>query len=316
MPRALITGGSGFVGQWLSRELLRRDVTVFAGSVTGKPAPGVLSADEIEAVRWLSLDVLSDAEIAAALDASDPDWIVHLAGIAYPPDARASPIRAMETNAVGVLRLLSAVATSPRPARRILVVGSAEQYGAHPAADHPLDETAVQRPISIYGASKGCQELIALQFFRGAKTPVICTRSFNHSGVGQPPNYLIPALVSRALDVRRAGGALRIGNGTPTRDFLHVADVVRAYILLLERGAPGEVYNVSSGRGVTITDLARLVLKRAGATADISNDPALMRPVDTPILVGDNAKLRSATGWSPEHTTDDIIDDLLHATTR
>jgi GDP-4-dehydro-6-deoxy-D-mannose reductase len=315
MPRALITGGSGFVGQWLCRELLRRDVAVFAGSVTGKPEPGILSRDEIAAVRWLHLDVGSDADVAAALVASEPDWIVHLAGIAFPPEATASPVRAMETNALGLLRLLAAVASKP-VTPRVLVVGSAEQYGAHPQSEQPLAETVVQLPVGAYGTSKACQELIALQFARAGHAAIICTRSFNHSGVGQSPNYLLPALVARALDVRRSGGTLRIGNGTPIRDFLHVADVVRAYILLLERGVPGEAYNVSSGRGVTITDLARLVLKRTGATADISNDPALMRPVDTPILVGDNSKLRAATGWTPERTTDDIIDDLLHAPTR
>ena len=316
MTRALITGGSGFVGQWLCRELVRRDVEVFAGTVTGTPDPTVLSRDEVAEVTWLHLDILSDDDVAAALDTSGAEWIVHLAGMAYPPDAAASPVRAMETNAFGVQRLLGTLATRGRTRPRVLVVGSAEQYGAHAPDEQPLAETAAQSPLNVYGTSKACQELIALQFHRANGAHVVCTRSFNHSGVGQSSNYLLPALVTRARALPRSGGALRIGNGTPVRDFLHVTDVVRAYILLLERGTPGEVYNVSSGHGVTISDLARLVLNRAGISADITSDSTLVRPVDTPILTGDNSKLRSATGWSPERTTNDIIDDLLHATTR
>jgi GDP-4-dehydro-6-deoxy-D-mannose reductase len=317
MPRVLITGGSGFVGQWLSRALLERGWSVFGGTVTGSPAVGVLSREQIGAIRWLELDMLSEADIDAALAASDPEWIVHLAGIASPPEANASPVRAFDTNALGALRLLTAlIRSNGAKGRRILVVGSAEQYGPHPDTEQPLVETAALLPLTTYAASKAAQEAIALQCFRGAGAPVICTRSFNHSGAGHGPSYLIPALVARARALAKSNGAMRIGNGTPVRDYLHVVDVVRAYILLLERGQPGEVYNIASGRGIMIRHLAALVLKRAGVTADIASDPALMRPVDTPILVGNNAKLRQATGWTPERSIDDIIDDLLHAASR
>src|SRR4029077_15832660 len=139
----------GFVGQWLTRELVRRDVTVFGGTVTGTPAPGILSAAEIGAVHWLTLDVLSESDIAAALQASDPDWIIHLAGVAFPPEASAAPVRALEINALGMLRLLAGLGAG-RPERRVLVVGSAEQYGAHPSSDNPLRETAALLPISAY----------------------------------------------------------------------------------------------------------------------------------------------------------------------
>jgi GDP-4-dehydro-6-deoxy-D-mannose reductase len=319
MPRVLITGGSGFVGQWLSRALLERGWSVFGGTVTGTPEAGVLTREQLAAVQWLELDMLSERDIDAALATSDPEWVVHLAGIASPPEANASPVRAFDTNALGALRLLGALGRENGDGssrRRILVIGSAEQYGPHPAEEQPLSESASLLPLTTYGASKAAQETIALQFFRGSGAPVICTRSFNHSGAGHGPTYLLPALVGRARSLPRTGGVLRIGNGSPVRDYLHVSDVVRAYLLLLERGKPGEVYNISSGNGIMITDLAKRVLKRAGVTADISNDPALTRPVETPILVGNNSKLRAATGWTPERTIDDIIDDLLHAAPR
>ena len=119
----------------------------------------------------------------------------------------------------------------------------------------------------------------------------------------------------RVRELPRTGGTLRIGNGDVIRDYSHVADVVEAYLLLLERGTPGEVYNVCSGRGLRVREIAERVLKRSGVSAEISSDSALLRPIDVPILVGDNARLRAATGWKPTRTIDDIIDDLIHAAT-
>jgi GDP-4-dehydro-6-deoxy-D-mannose reductase len=316
-PRVLVTGCSGFVGQWLSRSLLARGAKVFGGTIEGAPAGAVLTEDEKRAICWLQLDVLSDEDVARAIERSAPDWVVHLAGIAYPPEANASPVRALEVNALGAARLLwTLAARAADSAARVLVVGSAEQYGPHPASEYPLTEKVSAEPLTAYAASKAAQELVALQIFRRHGLPVICTRSFNHSGPGHGANYLLPSLVRRALELPDSGGSLRIGNSTSQRDFLHVQDVVDAYVLLLERGEPGEVYNVASGRAMTIREIARRVLDRARKSADISIDPALLRPTDMPMLVGDSTKLRQATGWQPRHSIDDIIDDLIHAATR
>lgn len=313
--RVLITGGSGFVGQWLSRALLTRDWSVTAGSIDGAPRNGVLSDKDIRAIAWEPLDVTSDVQIGKVLDSSKPDFIVHLAAIAFTPDANASPAKAFDVNALGVLRLLSAVHRSGRRPR-VLVVGSAEQYGPHAVSEYPLRESTALQPLTAYAASKAAQELIALQICRGSGVPVICTRSFNHSGVGHGNQYLLPRLVRTARDLPKSGGVLSIGNETAIRDFLHVTDVVDAYVLLLERGEPGEVYNVSSGQGRTVREIAERVLNRLGVSAEISSDPSLLRPNDMAILVGDNRKLKHATGWAPRRSIDDIIDDLNHAATR
>jgi GDP-4-dehydro-6-deoxy-D-mannose reductase len=203
-----------------------------------------------------------------------------------------------------------------------VVVGSAEQYGRHDPGEMPLREEAAQRPLNVYAASKAAQEVVALEAFRSDGVRVIATRSFNHSGAGQTPRFLMPALVGRALALRgegtRATGgrpALVIGNRDAVRDFLHVSDVARAYILLAAHGVAGEVYNVSSGAGCRVADLAARVLDAARVDADVTTDPAITRAVEVPVLVGDNAKLRLATGWAPVKTLDDIIDDLIHAPT-
>lgn len=311
--RVLITGGSGFVGQWFARLMLGRGWSVFGGTIDGPPEPELLSSDEVRAIRWQTLDLTSETDITRAVEKAAPDWVVHLAGIASPPEANASPLRTFDVNALGAMRLLYHLTGSRSRGARVLVIGSAEQYGAQGS---PLAETAPLNPLSAYAASKASQEVIALQIHRQTGLPVICTRSFNHSGVGHGNNYLLPALVRRVLELRETGGVLQIGNGSPIRDYLHVADVVHAYALLLERGTPGEVYNVCSGVGVSVRELAERVLARAGVTADIVTDPALIRPIDVPVLVGDNRKLREATGWTPERTIDAIIDDLIHAAPR
>lgn len=317
--RALVTGGNGFVAQWAARAMLERGWSVMAAGIGDAPATPVLTAEERAAVQWRSMDVTRQDALAAAMDETAPDVVLHLAAVSHVPDALRNPGRAYEVNTVGTVRLLAEVrrhrlAGTADPV--VLVVGSAEQYGRHELNEMPLHEDAEQKPLTLYAASKVAQEVAALQAFRSEGVRVVCTRSFNHSGVGHDARFLLPSLVARALRLTGAGDTLAIGNGDTVRDFLHVRDVVDAYLALLERGAPGEAYNVCSGEGVSVRALAQAVLRRVGATAEVTTDPSFARPVDVPVLVGANAKLRRATGWTPRHTRDDIIDDLIHAATR
>lgn len=317
--RALVTGGNGFVAQWAIRAMLERGWTVVAAGIGPRPASSVLTNDEEKAAVWRTMDVTQQEHVAQALDAACPDVVLHLAAVSHVPDALRNPGGAYEVNTVGTVRLLAEVRRLRRSGAAdpvVLVVGSAEQYGRHALSEMPLPEDAEQRPLTLYAASKVAQEVAALQAFRSEGVRVICTRSFNHSGVGHDARFLLPSLVARALALVGREGTLAIGNGDTVRDFLHVRDVVDAYLALLERGAAGEAYNVCSGDGVSVRALAQAVLRRVGATAEVTMDPALARPVDVPVLVGANAKLRRATGWAPRYSRDDIIDDLIHAATR
>ena len=317
--RALVTGGHGFVAQWAIRAMLDRGWSVTAAGLGVATEGGPLDPARRAAVAWEDLDVTKQQQVGAVLERAAPDTILHLAAISHVPDAMRNPGRAYEVNTVGTVRLLAEVARLRRGGASdpsVLVVGSSEQYGRHDASDLPLDETAEQRPLTLYAASKAAQEIAALQAHRSEGLRVMCTRSFNHSGAGQPDSFLLPSLIVRARALRAAGGQMRIGNGDVVRDFLHVADVVDAYLGLLELGVAGEVYNVCSGEGITVRALAESVLQRVGVSAEISTDPALFRPVDVPAQIGSNAKLRRVTGWTPRHTRDDIIDDLIHAATR
>ncbi|MDQ3698031.1 MAG: GDP-mannose 4,6-dehydratase [Gemmatimonadota bacterium] len=315
--RALVTGATGFVGPWLCRELLARGWEV-TGTVHGDPAAEPLAAIAPPAgIDWVQADLRRQADVRAAVEASAPDAIFHLAGVAYVPAASADPGAALEVNVIAAARLLAEVRTRRQAGTLdpvVLIVGSGLQYGRHEVTAMPLREDAAQRPQDLYAASKAAQEIVALEAFHADGVRVIATRSFNHAGPGQEPRYLIPRLVREALALRRSGGtALTLGNITPVRDFLHVADVARAYVALVERGAPGEAYNVASGAGVDVRTVADRVLVHLGIDARLHIDPALQRSADVPVLVGDPAKLRGVTGWAPQHSLDSIIEDLIRA---
>lgn len=316
--RALVTGAHGFVAQWAVKAMLERGWTVTAAAHGAAAATAVLSDEERAAVTWRTADVTHQGEVGAALDVARADVVLHLAAVSHVPDAARDPGYAYEVNAVGTVRLLAEVRRHREEGISdpvVLVVGSAEQYGRHEINAMPLHEDAVQRPLTLYAASKVAQEVAALQAYRMSGVRVVCTRSFSHSGVGHGAHFLLPSLVTRAAALPPAGGRLQIGNGDTVRDFLHVRDVVDAYLALVTRGAAGEVYNVCSGEGTSVRALAQRVLHRLGRSAEISTDSALARPVDVPVQVGSNRKLRRATGWAPTRTRDDIIDDLIHAAT-
>jgi GDP-4-dehydro-6-deoxy-D-mannose reductase len=232
------------------------------------------------------------------------------------PSANADPAGTLEVNVIVASRLLAHVR-----ARRaagtldpvVVMVGSGEQYGRHETAEMPLGETTAQRPMGVYAASKAAQEVLALEAHRTGSVRVIAVRPFNHTGPGQSPNFVVPALVRRAVALRGTSKSLVMGNTETIRDFSHVEDVVRGYVALAERGTAGEAYNIASGVGTEMAALARRILALAGVDAKLQSDPALVRPADVPALVGSAAKLRAATGWAPRHSLDSILEELIRA---
>jgi GDP-4-dehydro-6-deoxy-D-mannose reductase len=317
--KALVTGAGGFVGQWLCRALLRRGWTVTGTTLGFAPEPGILDPAELMLMHWRAINLRPGTDrrtLGALLDRERPDAIFHLAAIAFVPAAGDDPIAALDTNVAAAVRLVEAMRDlrdGGGPDAKLLVIGSAEQYGRHDDG-RALRETDDCQPRTFYAATKCAQEHFALAGARYDGLKVIATRSFNHSGRGQADSFLLPALTRRAVAARATPGApVPIGNTDTVRDFLHVEDVVEAYIALVERGRAGEVYNVCSGEGVSVGTIAAEVLVRAGVTGGLQPDPSLQRPVDVPVLVGDNSKLRADTGWSPTRSRADIISDLLDA---
>jgi GDP-4-dehydro-6-deoxy-D-mannose reductase len=195
---------------------------------------------------------------------------------------------------------------------RVLAVSSADVYGIVHEEDLPIDEDAPLRPVTPYAASKVAADYLALQAWLGSGLPVLRARAFNHLGPGQMPRFVAPALADRIARNELDGGTVvPIGNLSARRDFTDVRDVVRAYRLLIERGESGEAYNVCSGRAVSVQQLAEALLTMARQPMELKPDPALERPVDVPVLLGDHTRLRTATGWEPEIPLDQTLADLL-----
>jgi GDP-4-dehydro-6-deoxy-D-mannose reductase len=313
--RVVITGGGGFVGQWLARALLARGDELWLAGLGKSPPqnPAILTPAEWDALTWLPTDIRSDHDVSKLFATARPDLVVHLAGISHVPEAEGAPINAYEVNVVGAVRLLWAAAASRKAVGAdplMLVIGSGTQYGDHPASEMPLPERAEQRPLSAYAATKAAQEVAVFHLARMTGLRVVCTRSFSHSGVGHDRVFLMPSLVARVRQLPPTGGVIEIGNDV-IRDYLHVDDAVSAYIALAEKGTPGEAYNVCSGVGVSVRELATTLLKKAGIDARVVSAPGLQRRADMPTLVGSPEKLIAHTGWHPTKNIGDIFDDLL-----
>lgn len=315
MSRVLVTGAGGFVGQWLLPALAEagHSLVALASEPVDTTPAGVPARPE---ATWHIGDLRDDGYVRDVVRSARPDIVMHLAAISHVPTATADPVQAWDVNVTATARLLLHLGAERAAGvidPRVLIVGSAEQYGRHDARAFPLREDAMQEPRTVYAATKVAQEALALQQWRATGLSIVVARSFNHSGAGQPPRFLVPSLVARAkaLADAPAGTPFPIGNRVPVRDFLHVSDVVSAYISLVRLGTPGEAYNVASGTGWSVQDILSRVLERAGTRAVPVEDPTLMRPVDVPTLVGDPQKLQDATGWRARRSFEDILDDLF-----
>ena len=289
--RAYVTGGSGFVGTWLRAFLAE-------------------AGDEVVATG-AEVDVTDAAALEAALVDARPEAVYQLAGLAHVGRSWEEPAEYFRVNAGGTLNVLEAARRCPGPPT-VLVVSSAEVYGSVRPDQLPVAESEPLRPVSPYAAGKAAAELVAVQAHLGYGLPVVRARPFNHTGPGQSPTFVVPAFARRIVAAQREGtGVLRVGNLSPARDILDVRDVVRAYRLLVQRGEPGDAYNVCSGTAVPVADLVGRMLALAGADLELVEDPELMRPVDVPVLEGDASRLREATGWRPEVPLDDTLRAVL-----
>ena len=286
--RVLVTGANGFVGRHLVARLRAagHDV-VAAGHIDhgGDVVP---------------FDLRDSRNVARVIAGARADAVAHLAAQAFVPTSIADPLGTFEVNVGGTLRVLEAVRAA-NGRTRVLVAGSADAYGPQPPRCYPLVETTAPVPANPYAASKIAAEAFALAAARSYGLDVVVTRAFNHIGPGQDERFVVPSFAMQLARIAAGGNPLmRVGNLDAQRDFLDVRDVVHAYMLVLEgRATAGEMYNVASGKAVSIKELLRQLVTIARVGVEIRDDPERMRPADVPLVLGDAAKFRTATGWEP-----------------
>ncbi len=307
--RILVTGADGFVGSWLVPRLCE-DGHEVVGAVrhpgaTDRPLPAQVSQVALE---------LLDADSVRNMIRQEWDAVVHLAAVASGADASRDPLGAWEINALGTARLAHELGERAQRGQDslLLYVSSAEVYGVGPA--RPRVETDPVAPCSPYAASKLAAEIAALEVHRRTGLRVVVARPFPHTGPGQDDRFVVPAFAMRLRIARDCGAsAIKVGRLDAVREYLHVADVVDAYARLLSSGEPGEVYNVATGQPVSVHDVFQSLNEILSYRAIPEVDAQLVRPIDVPYLVGDSAKLRRQTGWSPQIPFEQTLREVLSA---
>jgi GDP-4-dehydro-6-deoxy-D-mannose reductase len=310
--KVVVTGADGFVGRRLVPRLCGEGHTVVAavrpGVATDWRAPRDVQVVPLE---------LTEEGSARALAALHPEALVHLAAVASGGDARRDPGYAWTVNAAGTARVAEALARVRQDGAcdpLLLVVSTAEVYGGNYKS--PRVETDPTEPRSPYAASKLGGEIAALEVHRRTGLRVVVARPFPHSGAGQDERFVLPAFARRLAVARQARApVVKVGNIDVVREFLHVSDVVEAYIALLSRGRGGSVYNIASGEGVLLADVLERLAALAGHRVVPEPDPALVRSGDIPYLVGDASRLRAETGWRPTIPLERLLRELVDAQT-
>ncbi|MDA8072566.1 MAG: GDP-mannose 4,6-dehydratase [Actinomycetota bacterium] len=289
--RALVTGAGGFVGKWLVEHL--RD-----------------QGDEVVAVDR-DVDVTDTSAVRTAVLDALPAAVYHLAALSHVGQSWDDPSAVVHVNTVGTSTVLDACARCP-DLPTVLVVSSAEVYGRVASSRQPISEDEPLAPVTPYAGSKAAAEMLAVQAHLGRGLPVVRVRPFNHVGPGQSEAFVVPALATRIVAAQRNGApTIAVGNLSARRDLTDVRDVVRAYRLAVVHGIPGAVYNVCSGTSPSIDEVARSLLRLAGAELDLEVDPTLARPADVPVVRGDPGRLHAATGWVPRYALEQTLTDVL-----
>jgi GDP-4-dehydro-6-deoxy-D-mannose reductase len=290
----LITGIGGFVGPRLARHLLEAGHRVSGTWLENTPPPKLE-----QGVDLYHADLLDPASLEKAVRLSSPDAVVNLAGLSHVGESWKRPGEYFQVNVIGTENLLDAAAGRP-----VVVASSAEVYGPVPEEEQPISEDRPVDPRSPYALTKAAAERIALQ--RGA----VVARSFNLVGPGQAATFALPSFASQLVGIANGDEpVLRVGNLSARRDFVHVDDGAAAFRILAERGHPGHVYNIASGRAVPISEALERLMAVSGVRAEVREDPERMRPVDLPLLLGDAHRLRRL-GWEPRRTLDEGLLDL------
>ncbi|HET7213670.1 MAG TPA: GDP-mannose 4,6-dehydratase [Terriglobia bacterium] len=300
-----MTGATGFVGQHLLRWLAQRRHMIFATYLADPE--GELAAD----AELLPCDMRERHQVAEVVRHALPHHVYHLAGLSSVTRSFAESRQVWNTNLGGAMNLLDAVRETV-PKARVLLVGSGQCYGNVASKSLPVSEEQPLAPDSPYAGSKAAADLLGYQYFRSWNLQVIRARPFNHTGPGQPPQFVCSDLARQVaeIDAGLRSPLLQVGNTKVQRDFSDVRDVVRAYELLLERGAPGAAYNIASGQCVSIAHIIRHLRALCRRAFRVQVQQTRLREGEAMRLYGSHRKLSRATGWKPEYALSQTLSDV------
>lgn len=307
--RILITGVAGFVGRHLFNRLCQQypDAEIHGTSIEQSPRMSserllyhVVDLKDANAIHDLIADV-------------QPDQIYHLAAQSSPRKSFQIPWETLENNIKAQLNIiLACIALKLQP--RILVISSAEIYGPVKPDQLPINENAPLRPTNPYGVSKVAQDMLGLQYYLSHQLPILRVRPFNHFGPGQSEGFVATDFAVQVARIEHGlqNNVIEVGNLSAERDFTDVRDVVQAYTMIVEKGTPGEVYNVASGKPYSIQYLLDTLLKNSTVHIEVQVSQARMLPVDVPVVRGDSTRLHQVCGWQPSIPFETTLLDVLN----
>lgn len=309
--KALITGIAGFVGSHLAELLLEKGYEVYGLSRSRT------KMDHIEQIKnklhLEDADVLDTHSLYTMISRIKPDYIFHLAAQSFVPTSWVSPSVTLEVNIVGSANLFEAVRqTKIDPI--IQIACSSEEYGLVHKNELPIKETNPLRPLSPYAVSKLAMDYLGYQYYQSYKVRIVRTRGFNHTGPRRGDTFAESNFAKQValIEKGKQEPVIRVGNLDAQRDYTDVRDMVRAYLMAVEKCDPGDVYNIAVGKAIKIGDMLNMLIAMSKMKVTIKEDPARIRPSDVPILIGDNSKFVAKTGWKPEIPFEKTMEDLLN----
>lgn len=310
MKKILVTGFGGFVSNHLIDfiEKLDNSYHVYGVSRSFISRPNIIKSG----FNHIIMDLKQEFSVHELIRSIEPDYVIHLASNSSVAYSWSEPVKSFQNNTNIFLNLVEAIRVCNLKSR-VLSIGSSEEYGLVDLNDLPLNEDCKLNPISPYAVARVSQELISTIYTQGYGVDIVKTRSFNHIGPGQSSNFVISSFARQIIE-RKLGiavGPIKVGNLEVVRDFIDVRDVVSAYWSVLLNGKTGEVYNVCSGEGFSILEVLNKMISIAGISCSILVQQELLRPIDNPIILGDNNKIIKDCNWNPKYSIDKSLEDIL-----
>jgi len=311
MKKVLITGITGFVGSHLAELMLKKEYQVF-GSARARSKTENIDHFRHQ-ITLFDADILDSHSVYSMVKTVRPDYLFHLAAQSFVPTSWASPASTLETNVVGTVHLFEAIRKLEIDPV-IHIACSSEEYGLVEKNEVPVKEENPLRPLSPYGVSKVAMDMLGYQYFKSYGIKIVRTRAFNHTGPRRGEAFVCSNFAKQIAEIEKEKREpiLRVGNLEAKRDFTDVRDIVRGYLLAVQKAEPGEVYNLCSGKARSIKEVLDLLLGMSKVEVEVKKDPTRIRPSDISILEGDFSKFRKKTGWKPKIPLEKTLKDLLN----
>lgn len=304
MKKVMIFGCAGFVGKYLAEEFSGNGYDVIGSDIekTVQFPAGIIS-------KYISADLLDQNMVYEIIEDVSPDFIINLAAVSSVGLSWEVPQKTIDVNVNGTLNILEAV-RKIKADPKILLIGSSEEYAV---SEKPISEDYEINANNPYGISKVTQEHFAELYRKEFGMKIVSTRTFNHTGVGQPDKFVIPSFVKQAARIQKSGkpGIIFVGNINAHRDLGDVRDMASAYRMLLESNSEKTIFNVGSGQCYHLKDILDYIISLCDQKIEIRVDEKKIRPLDNPIIHCDNSLIRREIGWEPKYTVFDAIDAMF-----